>query len=79
MNSANNITKHINLEIAKPIIRHGENVEYIRYEKNQIDLIEKIIKEYMKKANVAMTRPLHELKVLYQKDITKPLREEAKK
>ena len=44
MNSANNITKHINLEIAKPVIRHGENVEYIRYEKNQIDLIEKIIK-----------------------------------
>lgn len=158
MNSANNITKHINLEIAKPVIRHGENVEYIRYEKNQIDLIEKIIKEYMKKAYVsiaiickndeeakkiykklkeknitatnivdnenkydggicvitsylakglefdgviitdaseekyssekaidmkllyvAMTRPLHELKVLYQKDITKPLREEAKK
>lgn len=158
MNSANNITKHINLEIAKPVIRHGESVEYIRYEKNQIDLIEKIIKEYMKKAYVsiaiickndeeakkiykklkeknitatnivdnenkydggicvitsylakglefdgviitdaseekyssekaidmkllyvAMTRPLHELKVLYQKDITKPLREEAKK
>lgn len=158
MNSANNITKHINLEIAKPVIRHGENVEYIRYGKNQIDLIEKIIKEYMKKAYVsiaiickndkeakkiykklkeknitatnivdnenkydggicvitsylakglefdgviitdaseekyssekaidmkllyvAMTRPLHELKVLYQKDITKPLREEAKK
>lgn len=33
MNSANNITKHINLEIAKPVIRHGENVEYIKYEK----------------------------------------------
>lgn len=158
MNSANNITKHINLEIAKPVIRHGENVEYIRYEKNQIDLIEKIIKEYMKKAYVsiaiickndeeakkiykklkdrnitatnivdnenkydggicvitsylakglefdgviitdaseekyssekaidmkllyaAMTRPLHELKVLYQKDITKPLKKEAEK
>ena len=34
MNSANNITKHINLEIAKPVIRHGENVEYIKYEKS---------------------------------------------
>ena len=33
----------------------------------------------MKLLYVAMTRPLHELKVLYQKDITKPLREEAKK
>lgn len=158
MNSANNITKHINLEIAKPVIRHGESVEYIKYEKNQIDLIEKIIKEYMKKAYVsiaiickndeeakkiykklkeknitatnivdnenkydggicvitsylakglefdgviitdaseekyssekvidmkllyvAMTRPLHELKVLYKKDITKPLKKEAEK
>lgn len=158
MNSANNITKHINLEIAKPVIRHGESVEYIKYEKNQIDLIEKIIKEYMKKAYVsiaiickndeeakkiykklkernitatnivdnenkydggicvitsylakglefdgviitdaseekyssekvidmkllyvAMTRPLHELKVLYQKDITNPLKKEAEK
>lgn len=158
MNSANNITKHINLKIAKPVIRHGESVEYIKYEKNQIDLIEKIIKEYMKKAYVsiaiickndeeakkiykklkernitatnivdnenkyeggicvitsylakglefdgviitdaseekyssekvidmkllyvAMTRPLHELKVLYQKDITKPLKKEAEK
>lgn len=158
MNSANNITKHINLKIAKPVIRHGENVEYIKYEKNQIDLIEKIIKEYMKKAYisiaiicknddeakkiykklkekkiavtnivdnenkydggicvitsylakglefdgaiitdaseenynsektidmkllyVAMTRPLHELKVLYQKSITKPLKEEAER
>ena len=156
MNSANNITKHINLELAKPVIRHGENVEYIRYEKNQIELIEKIIKDYMKKAYVsiaiickndkeakkiykklkekniiatnivdsenkydggicvitsylakglefdgviitdaseekyssekaidmkllyvAMTRPLHELKVLYQNDITKPLQKEA--
>ena len=28
---------------------------------------------------VAAIRALHELKVLYQKDITKPLREEAKK
>lgn len=158
MHSANNITKHINLKIAKPVIRHGENVEYIKYEKNQIDLIEKIIKEYMKKAYisiaiicknddeakkiykklkekkiavtnivdnenkydggicvitsylakglefdgviitdaseenynsektidmkllyVAMTRPLHELKVLYQKSITKPLKEEAER
>ena len=156
MNSANNITKHINLELAKPVIRHGENVEYIRYEKNQIELIEKIIKDYMKKAYVsiaiickndkeakkiykklkekniiatnivdsenkydggicvitsylakglefdgviitdaseekyssekaidmkllyvAMTRPLHELKVLYHNDITKPLQKEA--
>ena len=31
----------------------------------------------MKLLYVAMTRPLHELKVLYQKDITKPLKEEA--
>ena len=33
----------------------------------------------MRLAYVAMTRPLHELKVLYQKDITKPLKKEAEK
>ena len=70
MNSANNITKHINLEIAKPVIRHGENVEYIRYEKNQIDLIEKIIKEYMKKAYVSIAiicKNDEEAKKIYKK------------
>ena len=33
----------------------------------------------MKLLYVAMTRPLHELKVLYKKDITKPLKKEAEK
>jgi len=31
----------------------------------------------MKLLYVAMTRPLHELKVLYQNDITKPLQKET--
>ena len=51
MNNANNITKFLNLQIAKPVIRHGENVEYIKYntDKEHIDLIEKTLNEYIGK------------------------------
>lgn len=54
MNSANNITKHINLEVANPVIRHGENVEYIKYKNDQVELIEKIIKDYTQKGYVSI-------------------------
>lgn len=159
MNSANNITKYIGLNTAKPVIRHGKEVRYIDYTdfKNQVDTIKNTLDEYMKneyktiaiickdekEANainsklkeeniiinniidsdtqykggvctitsylakglefdgviianvsegeydskrvidmkllyVAMTRPLHELTVLYNNKIVEPLREEAK-
>ena len=152
MDSANNITKYIKLNTAKPVIRHGKKVSFIKYkEKNeQISLIKRILEQYktqnyktiaiickneeeaqelyiklemndiknitlndteynggiciitsylakglefdgviisnsgeeeydsnkmidMKRLYVAMTRPLHELTILYKNDITKPL------
>ena len=152
MDSANNITKYIKLNTAKPVIRHGKKVSFIKYtEKNeQISLIKGILEQYktqfyksisiicknyeeehelyikllmndiknitlndteynggiciitsylakglefdgviisnsgeeeynsnkiidMKLLYVAMTRPLHELTILYKNDITKPL------
>ena len=152
MDSANNITKYIKLNTAKPVIRHGKKVSFINYkEKNeQISLIKRILEQYktqnyktiaiickneeeaqelyiklemndiknitlndteynggiciitsylakglefdgviisnsgeeeynsnkiidMKLLYVAMTRPLHELTILYKNDITKPL------
>lgn len=152
MDSANNITKYIKLNTAKPVIRHGKKVSFIKYkEKNeQISLIKRILEQYktqnyktiaiickneeeaqelyiklemndiknitlndteynggiciitsylakglefdgviisnsgeeeynsnkiidMKLLYVAMTRPLHELTILYKNDITKPL------
>ena len=152
MDSANNITKYIKLNTAKPVIRHGRKVSFIKYkEKNeQISLIKRILEQYktqnyktiaiickneeeaqelyiklemndiknitlndteynggiciitsylakglefdgviisnsgeeeydsnkmidMKLLYVAMTRPLHELTILYKNDITKPL------
>lgn len=152
MDSANNITKYIKLNTAKPVIRHGKKVGFIKYkEKNeQISLIKRILEQYktqnyktiaiickneeeaqelyiklemndiknitlndteynggiciitsylakglefdgviisnsgeeeynsnkmidMKLLYVAMTRPLHELTILYKNDITKPL------
>lgn len=152
MDSANNITKYIKLNTAKPVIRHGKKVSFIKYkEKNeQIALIKRILEQYktqnyktiaiickneeeaqelyiklemndiknitlndteynggiciitsylakglefdgviisnsgeeeynsnkiidMKLLYVAMTRPLHELTILYKNDITKPL------
>lgn len=152
MDSANNITKYIKLNTAKPVIRHGKKVSFIKYkEKNeQISLIKRILEQYktqnyktiaiickneeeaqelyiklemndiknitlndteynggiciitsylakglefdgviisnsgeeeynsnkiidMKLLYVAMTRPLHELTILYKNNITKPL------
>ena len=152
MDSANNITKYIKLNTAKPVIRHGKKLSFIKYkEKNeQISLIKRILEQYktqnyktiaiickneeeaqelyiklemndiknitlndteynggiciitsylakglefdgviisnsgeeeydsnkmidMKLLYVAMTRPLHELTILYKNDITKPL------
>lgn len=159
MNSANNITKYIGLNTAKPVIRHGNEVYYtnFRNENEQIDIIKEIIEKYkekqyktvavicksetetlkinkelrdkeveiknitdsdtqytggictipsylakglefdgviitdasekkyssnksidMKLLYVGMTRPLHELNVLYNSDIVKPLQEEIK-
>lgn len=51
MNEANKITKFININHAEPVIRHGEKVEYINFEdeKNQINIIENIIKDYKEK------------------------------
>lgn len=158
MNSANNITRHINLNVAKPVIRHGKAVNYICYnnEDEQIKRITQILENYkdngyktvaiickdeeeandinnklmckniniknildsdteysggiciitsylakglefdgviisnasrdkydanknidMKLLYVAMTRPLHELKVLYKNNIVSPLLKEA--
>lgn len=158
MNSANNITNYINLNVAKPVIRHGKNVKYINYSNTdeQIDKIKSILEQYkeseyktvavickdeeeatfindklrsdnikinnitdsdtqynggictitsylakglefdgvivanasegeynsnkdidMKLLYVSMTRPLHELNVLYNKNIVKPLQEEV--
>ncbi len=160
MESANNITNFINLKTAKPVIRHGNNVNYIKYNNidEQIDKVQNILKQYkekeyktvaiickneeeatminkklqdesifvnnitdsttkynggictitsylakglefdgvivsnaseneynsnreidMKLLYVAMTRPLHELNVLYSNKIVKPLQEEIKK
>ena len=159
MNSANNITNYINLNTAKPVIRHGKNVSYIKYNTSdeQIDTIKNILKQYnekeyktiaiickneeeatvinnklknedifvnnitdsdtqynggictitsylakglefdgvvvadasedeynsnkeidMKLLYVAMTRPLHELNILYNNNIVKPLQQEVK-
>ncbi len=159
MNSANNITNYINLNTAKPVIRHGNLVKYISYnnEDDQIGNIENILEKYkengyktiaiickdeaeaininkklydknivvnnitnsdtqynggictitsylakglefdgvvianaseekynsnkdidMKLLYVAMTRPLHELNVLYKDNIVKPLEVEVK-
>lgn len=48
MDSANNITKYIKLNTAKPVIRHGRKVSFIKYkEKNeQISLIKRILEQY---------------------------------
>ncbi len=157
MNSANNITKYLNLTTAQPVIRHGKNVNYLNFDNNQSLVIGDIINSYnekgynsiavickdenevleiheelkklginaktitdtdtkyegglciitsylakglefdgviisnasekiynsekpfdMKLLYVAMTRPLHELNVLYHNEITKPLINEIK-
>ena len=51
MNSANNITNYIKLDVAKPVIRHGNNVNYMSYnnEEKQINTIKAILKEYERK------------------------------
>jgi len=158
MNSANNISSHIGLNIAEPVIRHGLEVEYNIIKDNQIMYITEYINNFVKKgynsiavickdeeeANqintllneynisasnitnsdteykggictitsylakglefdgviisnaseerynsskvidmkllyVAMTRPLHELKVLYSGELVRPLQKELKK
>lgn len=51
MNSANEITNYINLNIAEPVIRHGEKVKYINYidGEEQIRIIKHILKSYDEK------------------------------
>ena len=50
MNCASNITKHLGLNVAEPVIRHGENVEFINFSDidEQIKTIENILEEYLK-------------------------------
>ena len=49
MNEANKINKHLNYTLAKPVIRHGSNVEYI--DTNQSNIIDSILNQinHMKK------------------------------
>lgn len=56
MNSANNITRYINLNPAQPVIRHGKTVTYIPYKNNheQIDTISEIVKEYEQKGYISI-------------------------
>lgn len=51
MNCANNITKHLKLNVAEPVIRHGTDVEFINFRgiDEQIKRIENILEEYLKK------------------------------
>ncbi|MBQ7140221.1 MAG: AAA family ATPase [Bacilli bacterium] len=49
MNSANNITEHIGLKTAEPVIRHGIDVSYNNCNDDQIDTISEYIKEYVEK------------------------------
>ena len=51
MNTANNITKYLNLNIAEPVIRHGEKVDFQKFKDfdEQISFIEKYIDEYKSK------------------------------
>ena len=50
MNSASNITKYINLNVAKPVIRHGEHVKYFDFkdENEQINIIKNLLDSYKK-------------------------------
>ena len=50
MNCASNITKHLGLNVAEPVIRHGKNVEFINFSSvdEQIKTIENILEEYLK-------------------------------
>ena len=51
MDSANNISSYIKLDTAKPVIRHGDNVNYINYDNvdKQIDIIKSILNQYKEK------------------------------
>ena len=49
MNSANNITNHLNLTPATPVIRHGKEVTYQKFTDNQISLIKETILDYQNK------------------------------
>lgn len=50
MNCASNITKHLGLNVAEPVIRHGKNVEFINFSgvDEQIKTIENTLEEYLK-------------------------------
>ena len=49
MNSANNLTSHIGLTPAEPVIRHGVDVEYIEIDNNKINTILNLITSYLEK------------------------------
>lgn len=49
MNQANNVIEHLGLEKAKPVIRHGDEVEYIEIDNNQLDIIENYLSKFKEK------------------------------
>lgn len=48
INQANNVIEHLGLKKSEPVIRHGEEVEYIEFDDNQIDIIEQCLNEFEK-------------------------------
>lgn len=50
MNSANNLTSHIGLTPAEPVIRHGVNVEYIDFGDDKLTTILTLITNYLEKS-----------------------------
>ena len=49
MEEANKIIKHLNLPLSEPVIRHGEEVKYIKVDNNIINVIIDIINNYKQK------------------------------
>ena len=49
MNSSNIITENLGFETSEPVIRHGEDVKYINYFNNQMDIIYSLLKSYIEK------------------------------
>lgn len=62
MDEANKINKHLGLDLAEPVIRHGEDVEYIN--KNIDDLINEIKDKY--KTIAVITKKQNEADDLYR-------------
>lgn len=63
MNEANKINKQLNLDIALPVIRHGDEVEYTN--KNILDIINELKEKY--KTIAIITKDVKESQALYNK------------